>query len=314
MDAGLSFNACWVIAINTGMNWVQLVGCVLIFYGYIISARVGLWNVVLAHGVTGFLGTTLETAFTANMLSGSERNVALLLGFNEINWIAHETLTVYYSLRKTEIALTNNRFRNYLRALMGILALGFAGLRINIGRLRVRDNTTSNSEILEAHSYAFIAWGLADLIIFALLLLKTRRDVKEVADAGMSSQTGGLLLTLMKSSLLRLTVICVNTLAIIVVGQYTEPGPALQSFGTFLWMVKGTYPMILLFDIMSTQAAIRGHGSLGGGTGSGAKSTVVMEAKPGRETSQLLTRKTTRSGRGADLETRTEGEQSMAQA
>ncbi|KAI8586376.1 hypothetical protein BDZ88DRAFT_429360 [Geranomyces variabilis] len=311
MDAGLSFSACWIIAINTGLNWVQLVGCVLIAYGYIISARVGLWNVVFAQGVTGFFGTMLETAFIANTLSGSYKNVALLLGFNEINWIFHESLTVYYSLKKTEIALTNIRFRNYLRALMGVLALGFAGFRINIGRLRVRDNTTGNAEISEAHSWAFILWGLADMIIFGLLILKTRSDVKDAAEAGMSSLAGGLLIKLMKSSLLRLTVICVNTLAIIVMGQIKEPGPAAQSFGTFLWMVKGTYPMIMLFDIMSTQAAIRGATSSRGATGSGVKSTVIMEGKAGRDSSQLLTRKHTRTA--GDTETRMDGEQSLAQ-
>ncbi|KAJ3150446.1 hypothetical protein HDU86_006618 [Geranomyces michiganensis] len=298
MDAShLSFGASWLIAINTGLNWVQLVGCVLIAYGYAISARVGLWHIVFAMGTTGFSGTMMETAYIANTLSGSSRNVALLLGFNEINWILHESLTVYYSLRKTEIVLTNERFRKILRIVMGVLAVGFAGFRINIGRLRVRDNTTGNAAISEAHSWAFILWGLADLIIFMLLVLKTRSDAKAAAENNFASFGSQLLITLMKSSLLRLTVICLNTIAIVVMGQIKEPSPFASSFGMFLWMVKGTYPIIMLFDIMSTQTAIRGANSRNAApTGSGLKSTVVIqEGSKVKERSALLSTKQMRT-------------------
>ncbi|KAI8821724.1 uncharacterized protein EV422DRAFT_429647 [Fimicolochytrium jonesii] len=251
------FSSCWLDSIDTGMNWVQLVGCTMVMYGYLISNRRGLWTIVLAHGAAGFLGTIMESAFIANDKCEGATRVGLILGFNELNWITNEIATVYYSLCKIEVIITQDTYRRYLRYFMGVLALIFTGFRMNIGILRVRDNVTGNPAISEAHSWAFIIWGIADLLIFFMLVGKTYMDIHDAKQQQNIRGAGDLIMTLMKSSLLRLIIICANTLAIVVVGQIKNPTPTLAGFNQFLWMIKGTYPIILLFDILTTQAIIK---------------------------------------------------------
>ncbi|TPX53443.1 hypothetical protein PhCBS80983_g06290 [Powellomyces hirtus] len=283
----IDFSTCWIMAVNEGLPWVQLVGCVMIMYGFLISARKGLWTIVLAQGLSGFLGTIIETAYIANTLCGKTRNVALLLGFNEINWIIHESATVYYSLKKIELVINSENYRKYLRIFMAVLLVGFAGLRINIGRLRVRDNATGNDAISEAHSWAFIIWGIADIIIFVLLIVKMYRDIKDATNV---TGAGDLIMTLLKSSLLRLVIICANTLCIVVMGQLKNKNETARGFETFLWMAKGTYPIILLFDILTTQVIIKSAINSRGATQSPMKSVGASAALHIRESAPLVSK------------------------
>jgi hypothetical protein len=62
---------------------------------------------------------------------------------------------------------------------MFFLLLGFAAFRIEIGILRVYYNTTENAQIAQAHAYAFLWWGVADLTVLTLLIFFTLEYVRD---------------------------------------------------------------------------------------------------------------------------------------
>jgi hypothetical protein len=112
----------------------------------------------------------METSFEAARTSGNQDpTFGYLLAFNEINWILHESTTVLYSLFKTSTVIQKNVFRKLVYGFMGVCFVIFAGLRINIGRLRFERDTLSDPDIAAAHSYAFIVWGISDFFVLGLL-------------------------------------------------------------------------------------------------------------------------------------------------
>ncbi|KAI8898792.1 hypothetical protein BC833DRAFT_588389 [Globomyces pollinis-pini] len=122
----------------------------------------------------------------------------------------------------------------------------FALLRLNIGYLRFRDNTTMNPSIATAHSYAFLIWGFADLVIFVLLIQNTISLGSQSVD--------GLLGTLFKSSIPRITILVLNTFLIVVLGQLSTPlSVGMNNLNSLAWAIKGTYPIILMFDMHTTK-------------------------------------------------------------
>ncbi|KAI8849442.1 hypothetical protein BC829DRAFT_391765 [Chytridium lagenaria] len=204
----MSFDQCWLIAVSGGLQWSTLVGfctrCLwiprnLIETGYIAAKRECVSS-------TAFSPSTDAVATIV-----SSPLLAYLLLFNELNWIVHEATTVYYSFIKTSVIFTSETLRRTFTIIMAVLMVAFAALRFNIGRLRFSNNALGNAAIANAHSYAFLVWGVADLIILFLL-------VWNVYDH--------------------------------------NPSLSLSNFNSFLWLVKGSYPMILLLDILMTKTML----------------------------------------------------------
>ncbi|KAI8892673.1 hypothetical protein BC833DRAFT_610989 [Globomyces pollinis-pini] len=166
---------------------------------------------------------------------------------NEVNWIIHEATTVFYSTIKLETVITNQTHKKILQGILGVSFAVFALLRLNIGRLRFSANTTMNNDIAQAHSYAFIIWGFADLIIFILL-------IKNTLNIGSGEVAGGLLVTLLKSSLPRIMILVINTFVIVILGQLSSPlSTAMNNLNSLAWSIKGAYPILLMFDMHTTK-------------------------------------------------------------
>ncbi|KAJ3252675.1 hypothetical protein HK103_001333 [Boothiomyces macroporosus] len=247
-----------------GLVWADCVGCALLIYGYFISNRKNLWKVLLALGITGLFGTIIENFFHAKKLSSPDENWSFLLGMNEMNWTVFETSCVVYSLIKLETTLTSLKVKRAVRFAMGVFLTCFVIGRFNIGYLRVQQNAIMNRTIGQAHAYAYIFWFLADLLIFALLIYNT------IIHMNNKKKSVSLLMNnLFKSSIPRFMIITLNTLCLTIVSfSFSEvfvdssiiQDPAsvtpLQDLSDFLWALKGTYPLILLFDIHTTKSLI----------------------------------------------------------
>jgi hypothetical protein len=237
----IDFETAWLQTYaGSGLAWVQSCSCVLVMYAYMISNKKFNWKVLFAHAVTGFFGTMIENVFIAKKMCCMNENWAILSGLNEINWIIHETTTVVYTQVKLETVIMNQRIKTVLRSLMCLLFVGFLIFRIQIGVLRVQYNTTGNSLIGEAHSNAFIFWGLADLIIFGLLIYNAQIEITKHE----KSQSASLFAVLTQSSIPKLFVIVLNTILIVIVGQIRgTPSQGISNLNTLIWSIKGTYPV-----------------------------------------------------------------------
>jgi hypothetical protein len=245
-----SFNTALLQTYTTAglpsLTWGQSVACVLILYAYMISNKKLNWNILLLHAISGFFGTMIEgtmieNTFIAKGMCCPTENWAILLGLNEICWIVHESTTVIYSLVKLETVIINQKIKLGLRAIMGLLFIGFCVFRIQIGVLRVANNTTGNKAIGVAHANAFIFWGLADLIIFGLLVWNAQAEISKYEN----SQTATLFMVLMQSSVPKLMIIVGNTFLIVIVGNLQGDQPqSVSDLNTFIWSVKGAYPVL----------------------------------------------------------------------
>lgn len=199
------------------------------------------------HGITGMLGVFVENFFIAKAISSPDENWGLLLGFNEINWVLHDSSTVYYLLVKLEVNVSLEFMKKVLRGVMAMLFVVFAIFRIIIGIDRVRFNTTYNAQIARDHSYAFIIWGVADVIIFSLMW-NTLVQLKNSQGAYKA-----LIAVVFKSSVPGISILVVNTLLIVILGQIRHPDQTAEDFNSLAWIIKGTYPIILLLDLQSTK-------------------------------------------------------------
>jgi len=255
-----SYDIAWLQPISGGMQWYELVGGFMIFYCASVLYRGGtkdmVWKILLVNAASGIIGTLFETAFIAGRAIGNTNtNLAYLIAFNEINWILHESTVVLYSYWKTMIVVDGNRIgsrvKNIFNAIMILIFAVFAALRINIGRLRFGHNTLGDQDISDAHSYAFLAWGAADLIIIGLLVWNVIDYVKTSG-----ANTTAIVKAILTSSIPRITIIFLNTIAIVVVGQIHSTDAHLGAFNQFLWLVKGTYPTIMLVDVLMTKEAL----------------------------------------------------------
>ncbi|KAI8619595.1 hypothetical protein BC830DRAFT_1103639 [Chytriomyces sp. MP71] len=270
-DTVITFELCWMTSINSGLNWSQLTGCFFLLYCFVFADKKLLWNVLLAHALTGFAGILVETLFSALRCNGnSDPKLAYLLALNEINWIIYEASTVLYSYIKTRTAIRSRMTLKFFNGFMTAAFFIFIALRANIGYLRFSSNTLMNASISRAHSYAFIVWGTSDLTIFGLMIYWTWNQMqKENVFENVSLLTFNSIFTrvqeplgkiLVKSSLPRITILCVNTFSIVILAQIREPLSAIQSsFNMFVWMVKGTYPAILMLDILLTKEMLILH-------------------------------------------------------
>ncbi|KAJ3317017.1 hypothetical protein HDV06_002207 [Boothiomyces sp. JEL0866] len=231
---------------GSGLSSVQTVCAFYVIYAYCIYTKKSLWHVLIVHGITGLLGTLVENSFIAKTISNPEENWGLLLGLNEINWILHESTTVLYSMLKLETIVTNSRHKLYLRIFMTMCFVAFAACRMNIGYHRVQDDTTGNFVIAKAHSYAFIVWGTADLVLFGLLIANTLKQMK-------ANASKGFILVLFKSSIPRFLFLIMNTFIIVVLGQLATLNEGQANLNSLVWTFKGSYPLVLLFDVITTR-------------------------------------------------------------
>ncbi|KAJ3327843.1 hypothetical protein HDU76_011027, partial [Blyttiomyces sp. JEL0837] len=203
----------------------------------------------LVHAISGFMGELIEDAYIGTVNCELTNPIfAYLLLFNEINWTLHESSTVYYSFIKTRIVIINKTVEKAMEITMIVLFVAFVALRANIARLRFTHNVLMDDDIRTAHSYAYIAWGFADLVVLVLLVWNVLDQMRNLSNAG-----GRMVKTLMHSSVPRIGVIFINTLCIVITSYIESGDTTLQNFSVFLWLVKGTYPIILLLDILMTR-------------------------------------------------------------
>jgi hypothetical protein len=204
---------------TNAMSWTQTIGCVLCIYGYFIYTKRILWTVLLVHGISGFLGTLLENFFVAKRLCCRNEDWSSLLGINEIFWTLHESSTVYYSLLKLEPIITNPVVRRVLRGILVLCLVGYSAFRILIGVYRIQANAIRNDLINWAHSFAFLCLGIADLILFGLLVQNTTKYLH--CD---SEQLHVLINKLFQSSIPRICIIILNTFLLVLYSQFgTNP-------------------------------------------------------------------------------------------
>ena len=242
------------MAINSGPAWIELVGSALLIYGFLVSGqKKGLWLVLLMVGITGFLGVLLQNVFSAREMCCSVQGWGILLAFNEINWALNSIGAVLYSLLKLETVIPNPKIKQLVRISVGLSMLGYTIFRIYIGVLRAMYNTPMNTQIEQAHSGAFAFWGIADLIIFGLLIYNVVRHLMDHANYQISKAIST---TMLFSSFPRFFVIVFNTFFLIILSQLTSYNPTNATYQDLMnlgWMIKGTYPLILLFDIHTTK-------------------------------------------------------------
>ncbi|KAJ3191893.1 hypothetical protein HK101_007307 [Irineochytrium annulatum] len=250
----MTFDQCWMQPISGGLQWSTLVGTTLILYCYAFSKGELLWRVLFFHAISGFCGMLMETSFSAARVCGNDNPaLAAIILVNEVNWIVHEATTVLYSFIKTAVILTSDSVKRTFQILMLVLFVIFAVLRVNIGRLRFSHNALMDNDIEQAHSYAFVVWGLADLIIMVLLVWNVHEHITRSAN----QRSSAVLTTLMSSSVPRIAVIFFNTLAIVIIGQLFSTNPVVLNINSFVWLVKGAYPAILLLDILLTRSLLQ---------------------------------------------------------
>ncbi|KAI9337711.1 hypothetical protein DFJ73DRAFT_950670 [Zopfochytrium polystomum] len=286
------FDVCWLESVNGGQAWSKLVGCALAIYCWSLSSKKSLWNVLLVHAVTGMLGTLIEDGWVAAANCGFQRPgvvsaASWMLLANEVNWILHESMTVYYSYIKTKVVIRSPHIDSLLHKALCLLFLFFAGARLNIGRLRYSANLLSDPDIELAHNFAFLIWGLADLVLMVLLVLnvldyaagrsrsrsrqsRQHRPTTAATTTTTLQQGEFVLKTLLNSSIPRFAVIFANTLLICLVNfvaHYADHAAigylTLQNVSKFAWMVKGSYTTLLLLDILMTRFLLFAAGTAG---------------------------------------------------
>ncbi|KAI9325870.1 hypothetical protein DFJ73DRAFT_965508 [Zopfochytrium polystomum] len=280
------FDVCWLEPLNGGQQWSKLMGCSLIIYSWSFSQRKSLWNVILVHAIGGLLGTLLENVWVAaanchlmtqkpNSTNFEPSSFAYILFVNEVNWIAHESTVIIYSYIKTRIVLKNPTVEKVVNYFLGAMFLAYVGLRVNIGWLRYKNNQLMDEDIALAHNYVYIAWLVADAVLMALLFLNVLDHLRQSRpsaaararhghighnSSSTSHQSNVVVKSLLNSSLPRFAVIFFNT-AIISILNFLLRNPnlddslelTLKNFSKFTSMVKGTYPTLLLLDILMTR-------------------------------------------------------------
>jgi multisubunit Na+/H+ antiporter MnhG subunit len=232
--------------------WIQTVGSIWIIYAYVLSNKKKLWQCLLLHAFCGFIAIAIENYYNARKACCVDENWRFLLGFNELFWSLNEVTAVLYSLLKMEaIIVTNSGIKKFINYLMAILLTAFILCRGYVGFLRVRDNTTYNPEIQRALSVAFSFWLIADLIIFLFLIAYTIRNWFKV-----NGNLRGVVGSLFTTSLARMLIITANTLAMVVLGQIQDKSLLVTDLYDLTWSIKGTYSIILLFDLQATKNSV----------------------------------------------------------
>ncbi|KAI9341793.1 hypothetical protein DFJ73DRAFT_843359 [Zopfochytrium polystomum] len=246
------FDLCWLQTITDGY-FTQCAGCLALVYNFLFS-RPGdrLWTVLLVNGLSGLFAGLMQSAFEAgrNYCNMPEQGLAYLMAFAEIFWILFETSTVAYSFMKLSTVITSRRLLQVLQIIMLLLGVAFSGVRIYIGHLRYNHNIIWDDDIGHAHSIAFLIWTSSDFIVLSLLVW----SVKE--STAIATGPSSLFMILLKSSAFRIAIICFTTIAVSILAQYNFTDLRVNLLISFLWNVKGFFPIILLMDIVNTKTLL----------------------------------------------------------
>ncbi|KAJ3122465.1 hypothetical protein HK098_002803 [Nowakowskiella sp. JEL0407] len=270
----VSFSECWLSALSGDRGaWTLLSASLLIVYGRLyLFIRSKILNFPVFHkknAISGTCGIIIQTAFAAvnvapdhiipstagcnNLLTPSGQSaIGVMLGVNELFWFLNETSIVLYSFFKVETvtSVTMGKVpKLVLRCIMAVFVVGYLPLRIYIGYLRTSHHTTWDVDIGYAHGFAFTSWAFVELVIMGMLFQAAFYAKKETQSA---SQIIG---TIFSSSILRLMIISLNQIAIAIVTRIPT-NPSLGVFENCLWLIRGVYPMILMFDILSTRSLL----------------------------------------------------------
>jgi hypothetical protein len=116
---------------------------------------------------------------------------------------------------------------------MAACFVGFAACRVMIGVFRLQANSVKNEMIDQTHGVAFLFWGIADLILFGLLVQNT------ISYLSSPDELRHLVTKLFQSSIPRIFVIIANTLLIVILTQLRVSSTTQALF----WAIKGTYPV-----------------------------------------------------------------------
>ncbi|KAJ3305145.1 hypothetical protein HDV03_001907 [Kappamyces sp. JEL0829] len=254
-----TFASAFIKQVTTSsMAWNQIVGCFWyavppvyprLLFAFCISNKRFLWQILLVHGMSGLAGMVIEDSFVAMKDIAPTEHLGIMLGLNEIFWILNETSTVIYSLTKLETVLESH-VRKYVRIAIGILLLGYGVCRVQIGILRTTQDAVTSPSIQKMHSYAFVFLAVVEMIIFVLLAYCTVQHLRSNPD----KRFGEIIKTLFTSSIPRISIIVLNTLLIVICGQfYIDPSQTLTDINSLAWAIKGSYGMILLFDVLTTK-------------------------------------------------------------
>lgn len=154
---------------------------------------------------------------------------------------------------KLSVVITNIRMRKAVWGMLSLLFVAYVACRINVGRIRVAENSGWNDDIARAHSYAYIVWGLADLVIIYLVLYNAWTHFQNS-----NVVMGKVIKLLLKSSIPRLLFMGVNTLLITLTAllAYGSKEENVENFLKILWLIKAAYSLILLFDMLSTKGLL----------------------------------------------------------
>ncbi|KAJ3122466.1 hypothetical protein HK098_002804 [Nowakowskiella sp. JEL0407] len=269
-DSAKTFSQCWLAALGNDRGaWTLLSASVLMAYSYTLSNRKFLWNILLVNAISGIIGIIVQTSFTAVNVVDAKASVSnrgcndiypkdgsaqaalgYMLGTNEAFWYLNEVSIKVETVTKVTLA---RPIGLALRALMGAFVIAYLPLRIFIGYLRTKNHTDWDDEIGRAHAFAFIAWGLAELII-AGMLMQAAIYAKDQASVLQ------IIRTIFSSSIFRLLVISINQICIVIVSLIPKPAgkkyDAESVFEDVLWLIRGIYPMIMIVDILSTQTLL----------------------------------------------------------
>ncbi|KAI9320349.1 hypothetical protein DFJ73DRAFT_786030 [Zopfochytrium polystomum] len=285
------FDVCWLETLSGGGKWTNMLGCSLIVYCWAFSERKFLWNLLLVHAFGGLAGTLVEGAWVAAANCGlttpgdPSSNLRYILLVNELDWIPHESAVIAYSYLKTKGILQNPTAQKALNCFLALIFLLYVACRINIGRLRFANNIQSNDDIALAHTQVYTLWFAADVVLFALL---TWNLVVALAFA----PPNAILRTLLNSSLPRFAVIVANNLLLSVLnfaqrapGLDPQAAATLKNAAKFTSLVKGTYPVILLIDVLMTKYMLFGEdpveSSMSAGSGKGGAALAAAKGGGG---------------------------------
>ncbi len=110
-----------------------------------------------------------------------------------------------------------------------------------------------NPKQAQAQSIAFLFWGLADVAIIYLLVVNTIKylTVPENESRNAIGQ-------IFASSLPRLLLMSLNTCGLIILGQFdlSKASDGINNLNHWLIAIKCSYPLILLFDILTTKQMV----------------------------------------------------------
>jgi hypothetical protein len=238
---------------------IEIIGAILLIYCYTFSKGSDIWRVLLVMGISAFCGNVIEASYQSIRQTGYDNPLlSILLVFNEVFWFLMEAAGLLYSYLKLSVVIMNDRLKRICDYTMAILLVVFFSLRLNIGAQRYMANSLTGVQITIAHSYAYIAWGLGDLLVLGIFAANYRNFLK---------RGNKLAISVLNSSAPRMLIILANTLIITYLGiheslsidqQQQQQHTAVNVITpvSLPWLIKRAYNVIFLFDCIISRNMI----------------------------------------------------------